>query len=57
MAMSSITKEALYPLQLWKNFVSSITKKLYNDMASNFSTNLQAKVANSHAGKQTNANN
>jgi hypothetical protein len=69
--MSSIVKEALHPLRPWKNFVSSITKKLcdheeavkayifhhqeipqlwrnsmsitkkfYNDMASNFGTNL-----------------
>lgn len=89
MAMSSIAKEALHPLWLWKNFVSSITKKLcghdkamkklyilhhqeipqlwrnfvsitkklYNNIVSNFGTNLQTTTTNSHASKQTYANN
>jgi hypothetical protein len=34
----------------------SITKKFYNDMVSNFGTNLLVRAANSHVGKQTNAN-
>lgn len=76
--MSSIAKEALHPLWPWKNFVSSITKKLcgheeamkklyilhhqeipqllrnsvsitkkfYNNITSNFGTNLQARITN-----------
>jgi len=82
--MSSIAKETLHPLRPWKNFVSSITKKLcgheeamkklyifhhqeipqpwrnfvsitkklYNNIASNFGKNLQARTTNSHASKQ-----
>jgi hypothetical protein len=43
-------------LHLWKNFMSSIINKFYNDMASNFGTNLKAWTTNSHAGRQTNVN-
>jgi hypothetical protein len=35
----------------------SITKKLYNNIVSNFGTNLQTTTTNSHVSKQTYANN